>query len=201
MSGIEWGVRQRHLPTGTVQEYYLEDQADAVDEYMHMADMNPDRWEITFGYRTMAAEAGEFTECTAAAGAKAKAKDGGEIRPEILSDMISMTGTVIPPEVIATWTPAEREQAGEWVAAEYAHASDHQEVQRLPEPPFVTLAAEICGNPVMAQLASEQWVITRQQAAEHPSGPVDRETHAAVIFTAQAAITGLLVLLRERQPS
>lgn len=204
MTSIEWGIRQRHLPTRSVHEYYLDDQEEAADEYASMADLNPKRWEIAFGYRTRAAEPGPFTEYRAPQGARLPGGDG-ELTPEVIADIVCLaSGTVIPAQVIATWTPAERELAVQWASAEHLSASDNEDVKRIPEPGFVTRTAEICASPAMAQLAVESWVqyleVLHQsepgiRSAEHLNGAGEAAE------AAREAITGLLVLLRERQPS
>jgi hypothetical protein len=204
VTSIEWGIRQRHLPTGNVQEYYLGDQEEAADEYAHMADLNPERWEITFGYRTQAAEAGPFTEYRAPQGGHLPGGDG-ELAPEVIADIVCLaSGVMIPPQVIATWTPAERELAVQWASAEHLHASDHHAVKRIPEPGFVTRAAEICASPAMAQLAVESWVQYLEMLHQSEPGFRSAEHLNGAGEAAEAgreAITGLLVLLRERQPS
>jgi hypothetical protein len=204
VTSIEWGIRQRHLPTGNVQEYYLDDQEEAADEYSQMADLNQERWEVTFGYRVRAAEAGPFTEYTVPPLGHVPAEDG-EVTPEVLADIISLaSGTMIPAEVIATWTVAERELATRWASAEHLHASDHHAVKRLPEPGFVTRAAELTSSPALAQLAVESWVQYLEMLHQSEPGFRSAEHLNGAGEAAEAgrdAITGLLVLLRERQAS
>lgn len=117
-----------------------------------------------------------------------------ETSPEVLADILSLTTSVmIPAGVIATWTRAERERAVEWAAAEHLEASDNDEVKRVPQPGFVKRATEIARSPVMAQLAVEAWTQYRERG-EFSSGWAD------VYNVAQDAVTGLLVLLGDRQP-
>ena len=117
-----------------------------------------------------------------------------ETRPEVLADILSLVaGVMIPAEVIATWTTAERKDACEWAAAEHLHASDNDDVQRVPQPLFVHRAAEVCGNPAMAQIAVESW-LTCKEMVRSP-GLLEDPAESA-IAGAQMAITGLLVLLK-----
>lgn len=198
MSSIEWGIRQRHLPTGTIQEYYLEDQEEAAGECSAMADLNPERWEITFGYRTRAVEAGPFTEYTVPV---PRRHTDDEVTPEALAGMISLAaGVMIPAEVIATWTPADREDAAAWASGEHLIASDNPGIKRVPQPEMVARAVAIVQNPAMAQLAVEGWL--RAKADVEGGGFTSWDIAADTLTRAgQDAITGLLVLLRERQPS
>jgi hypothetical protein len=196
VSGTEWGIRLHHKKYGKGREEYHGSQEEATAEYDELyRDLNPDRWEITLGYRTMAAEPGPFTEYRPAQ--EPRAVDDGEVTPEVLADIISLAnGVMIPPEVVATWTPAERELALKWASAEHLHASDHHAVRRVPEPGFVTRAEELTSSPALAQLAVEAWVRAKEELEHGWAGESLVDVRAA-----QDAITGLLVLLRNRQPS
>jgi hypothetical protein len=123
-----------------------------------------------------------------------------DLEPQVLADMISLvTGGMIPSGVIATWTPHEREEAAEWAAGEHLSASDNTGVRRVPRPEFVRRAVEITQSPAVAQLAVEAWALHKEDL-EH-GGAWDDQDHRelATRQAAQDAITGLLVLLRERQ--
>jgi hypothetical protein len=199
VSSIEWGVRLVHTPeTGKqrVQEYYLDDQEAAAREYQDLLEMNAERWEVQFGFRTTEVKAGAFTEYKALRSEPAQPEED----PEVLADILSLVGGVmIPAEVISTWTVTERARAARWAAAEHLHASDNEDVQRVPEPGFVKRAAEICASPAMAQLAVENWTAWLAGVQESAEGAGPRTTEAVSI--ARDAITGLLVLLKDRQPS
>jgi hypothetical protein len=117
-----------------------------------------------------------------------------EMSPEALADILSLTtGVMIPAVVIATWTQAERDDdALEWAAAEHLSASDNAGVRRVPQPPFVHRAAEVCASPAMAQVAVDSW-ITCKEIVRVPG--VTGDPAESAIAGAQMAITGLLVLL------
>jgi hypothetical protein len=109
--------------------------------------------------------------------------------PQVVSDLISLvTNMVIPVAVVATWTAAEREEAARWAGGEHLHASDNTGVKRTEQPEFVSLALGMTGNPALAQLAVEGWVNQRELAGAAPDD------------MAQAAITGLLILLGDERP-
>jgi hypothetical protein len=196
VSSIEWGVRSRSRRIGGQwHEYYFASQEEARAEYSHLL-VNLDNWDIEFGYRTAKVEAGPFTRYKAPASGSAQPEED----PEVLADILSLVGGVmIPAEVIAVWTPADRKLAAKWAAAEHLHASDNEDVQRIPEPGFVKRAAEICASPAMAQLAVENWTSWLAGVQESAGGAGPRTTGA--IGIARDAITGLLVLLKDRQPS
>lgn len=194
MTGTEWGIRLHHKKYGKSREEYHGRQEEATAEYDELyRDLNPDKWEITLGYRTMAAGPGPFTEYRP----PQETRDDGEVTPEVLADIICLAnGVMIPPEVIATWTTAERDQALRWASAEHLHASDHHAVKRVAEPGFVARAAELTSSPALAQLAVEAWVRAKEELEHGWAGESLVDVRAA-----QDAITGLLVLLRNRQPS
>jgi hypothetical protein len=190
VSSIEWGVRTRSRRPGRQwREYYLADQEEARAEYSHLLE-NLENWDIELGYRTAEVKPGPFTVYRAPRSEPAQPEED----PEVLADILSLVGGVmIPAGVISTWTPAQRDMAARWAAAEHLHASDNEDVTRVPEPEFVKRAAEICASPAMAQLAVEAWV--------HRGDDPDLTTVRAVLELARDAITGLLVLLKDRQPS
>lgn len=132
--------------------------------------------------------------------------DEQETTPEVLRDLIAVAaGVMIPGPVIATWTPAERREAEEWAASEHLRASDNTGIRRRKYPRLVQEAVVLAANPAMAQLAVEAWTdrkesISRDAAAfgrDHVSVNSAHASalHAETIGIAQAAITGLLVLL------
>lgn len=133
-------------------------------------------------------------------GAREIRDDDQETAPEVLRDLIAVaTGAMIPGSVIATWTPAERRQAEEWAASEHLRASDNTGVPRRKYPRLVQEAVVLAANPGMAQLAVEAWMNRKQQVEQsegmlHEMG-VGRTTQKETADIAQAAITGLLVLL------
>jgi hypothetical protein len=115
-----------------------------------------------------------------------------DLHPQVTSDLLSLVmQPAIPAEVIATWTPREREEAARWASAGHLAASDNFRVKRLPQPGFVARAAEICGSPAKAQLAVEAWTQYRERG-EFSAGWQD------VYEVAQDAVTGLLALLGSR---
>lgn len=122
--------------------------------------------------------------------------DEPAVSPQVLSDMLSLVlgGKSIPPSVVATWTPRERETAAEWAAAEHLGASDSP-VQRLEKPELVRRSAEICASPAVAQLVTEAWALHKERL-EHGGYWDDQDARElATQQAAQDAITGLLVLL------
>lgn len=121
--------------------------------------------------------------------------DQDEVTPQALADVIGLTGTVIPAEVIATWTRRERDAALEWAAAEHLSASDNP-VRRVPQPEPVARAAEICASPALAQLAVEAWTSHREVLRYARAAGADGATEAM----AQDAVTGLLALLGGERP-
>lgn len=122
-----------------------------------------------------------------------RAGEAQEATPETLAYIIGLAGTVIPAEVIATWTQAERDDALAWAAAERLSASDNEGVERVPQPLFVHRAAEVCASPAMAQVAVDSW-ITCKEMVRVPGLTGDPAESA--IAGAQMAITGLIVLIR-----
>jgi hypothetical protein len=120
-----------------------------------------------------------------------------EITPQVLADMLSLASEVrIPPEVIATWTPREREDAAGWAGDEHLSASGNP-VLRVPKPGVVKWAEEVCSSPALAQLAVESWVQLKDRV-EHGEFKAWDEIADELLKTGQAAITGLLVLLKDR---
>lgn len=120
--------------------------------------------------------------------------DEQETTPEVLRDLIAVvTGVMIPAPVIATWTPAERREAEEWAASEHLRASDNTGIRRRKYPRHVQEAVVLAANPGMAQLAVEAWMNHKEQF-ERALG-ISLSPHRETIVVAQAAITGLLVLL------
>lgn len=122
-----------------------------------------------------------------------------ETSPEVLADILSLvTSVMIPAGVIASWTAQEREQAVKWAAAEHLSASDNEVLGRWVQPACAREAAELASNPVLAQLAAEEWVnyLTQLQESQRHIG----QEEAMSLGAARRAITGLLVLLGDRQP-
>lgn len=71
--------------------------------------------------------------------------DTNTISGAFLRDMLLLTGITIPPAVIIEdWTPAQRHEAAMWAAAEHLHASDNDDVERLPKPSFLGSACTFC---------------------------------------------------------
>ena len=122
-----------------------------------------------------------------------------EVTPQTLADIITLTGTVIPAAVIATWTQREQDQALDWAAAEHLHASDNAGVKRVPEPPLVTEACGIVHSAALAQLAVEDWVAAKRQCEQDDWANWD-ECATRLLGAGQRAITGLLVLLESKAP-
>jgi hypothetical protein len=121
---------------------------------------------------------------------------------QVVSDLISLVnGVMIPPGVIATWTPAEREEAARWASGEHLAASDNTGVRRTEQPGFVALATGITANPALAQLAVEGWAQHKQLLEEGGDFDDQDARELATAEAAQAAITGLLVLLESRAPA
>lgn len=119
-----------------------------------------------------------------------------ETSPEQLASLLMLViPAMIPPAVIATWTPREREEAELWAAAEYLSTSGNPAVL-APQPEFVRRAAEICTNPARAQLAVEAWM--HHVAALEGSGEYITEAHASTVLAAMDAVTGLIVLLGDQ---
>lgn len=128
-----------------------------------------------------------------------------ETSPEALRDLIGVAaGVMIPGPVIATWTPAERRAAEQWAASEHLRASDNTGIAPRPYPRLVQEAVVLAANPGMAQLAVEAWMqrkesIERELSARGEQGSVHAgyagSMHQETANIAQAAITGLLVLL------
>lgn len=116
-----------------------------------------------------------------------------ELSPELLADLISLTGTVIPAGVIATWTERERAQAAEWASAVHLSASDNTGVRWPAKPPVVLAAEEVAANPAVAQILVEQWTALLEHAERAPEVYAGRGAQA-VMGTARAAVTALLVL-------
>jgi len=201
--GIEWGYRYKAPRTRQVREYQSDNRAEAertVREFAEDGEKNRCDWEAGVIWRTAAVKPGEWhslkltvtdtLEKVAEAG-----EDGEAVTPQVLSDLMSLAGgTVIPPEVIATWTDGEREQAAQWAAAEHLSASDNP-VIRVPQPEVVRRAAEICASPALAQLAVESWRDAGRRLEESGFTFDDESAHALAV-AGQDAITGLLVLLR-----
>jgi hypothetical protein len=124
-----------------------------------------------------------------------------ETSPEVLADILSLaTGVMIPAAVVATWTSNERAEAVEWALAEHLHASGNQ-VKRLPQPDLAKRTVEICASPAMAQLAVENWVKAKEQIEQSRASCAGEllEDTGPLVAAAQAAITGLLVLLSGSQ--
>lgn len=117
----------------------------------------------------------------------------GEPSPQIISDILGLASATVFPEVVATWPVKWREEAVEWAGREHLSTSDNLEVDRIPQPEFVQSAARICFSPAMAQLAVEAWTDWL--------GDADLRSPQEGLRIAQEAVTALLVLSRERQPS
>lgn len=127
-------------------------------------------------------------------------QDEQETPPEVLRDLIGVAaGVMIPGPVIATWTPAERREAEEWAASEHLRASDNTGIARRPYPRLVQEAVVLAANPGMAQLAVEAWMQRKEQVERE--GGLTLSPHRETIGVAQAAVTGLLVLLDGRDKS
>jgi len=212
-SGIEWGYRCRLLKhpsgpgAGRVTERSSATRAEAEEDVAVFLE-EPEKWEAEVIWRTAEVKPGEWhslrltvTDTLEKAGAARE--DGEEVTPQVLSDLLSLTAsTVIPPEVIATWTSREREEAVAWAAAEHLSASDNP-VKRLSQPGFVQRTAEICASPALAQLAAESWtgyldLLRQSEPGVRPTEFLNGAGEAAEI--ARDAITGLLVLLRSTGP-
>lgn len=135
----------------------------------------------------------------------AKRLEGDEVTvsPQVLADLIgTVTGMMIPAGVIATWTPRERELAAGWAGAEHLAASDNAGIERTEMPDLVALATGVAASPATAQLAAEGWMLHKErlERGEGSWGDQD-ERELETQRAAEAAITGLLVLLDEKQPS
>jgi hypothetical protein len=194
---IEWSYQYNG---GLRRECQAATRSEAEEIVRDFEDDDSGKWaDVTLTWRTAAVPAGPWTEYRA--GDKAGGTLAGDASPEVIADILGLAARVIPPEVIATWTPAERERAAGWASAENFSA-DGNLAQRVPEPPFLARAAEICASPTLAQLAVEAWTarLTHLEGGEHPGAELHYE-HGITMMTARDAITGLLVLLRDRQPS
>jgi hypothetical protein len=185
VSETEYGYRARRVSPNAGERWPFERVASGLDSAQELAASavtEEPGWEAEVIVRDAAGEWRKYEP-------EPRPADGEDdgLSPQVMSDLLSLVEeTVIPPEVIATWTPAERVLAARWAGAEYGNASDVP-VRRLPEPGFVTRAAEICGSPALAQLAVEAWT-GRPSAHDYAESP---EKLAAM---AQEAITGLIVL-------
>lgn len=185
MSSIEYGYRARRVGQFRGDRWAIEavcTDLDVATARAAEAVTEEPGWESEAVWRVPASEWRRHEP-------KPRPADGEDdgLSPQVMSDLLSLVEeTVIPPEVIATWTPAERVLAAKWAGAEYGNASDVP-VKRLPEPGFVTRAAEICGSPALAQLAVEAWT-GRPSQFDYMDNP---EKLAAM---AQDALTGLIVI-------
>ena len=205
MSAVEWGYRSRlkRLPgtshPGRRRELASRSRKEAEETVAEL--LADDGWEAEVIWRTAAVEPGPWHSYRPSVTdvlekASSAREDGEALTPQVLSDLLSLTeGAAVPPEVIATWTEREREQAAAWAVSEHLHASDHPDVARLVIPPFVARTAEICASPALAQLAVEAWTRHREAIAVHddPEKPWADNVAAG---KAQDAITALLVLLK-----
>jgi hypothetical protein len=203
--GIEWGYRYRLLRRtsdghrGRQKEVTAGSREDAEAQVAEFLE-DGGKWEAEVIWRTAKVEPGEWhslklTVTDAIEKAAGSIEDGEAVTPQVLSDLMPLAGgTVIPPEVIATWTDGEREQAASWASAEHLSASDHP-VIRVPQPEVVRRAAEICASPALAQLAVESWRDAGNRL-EQSGFTFDDESAHALAVAGQDAITGLLVLLR-----
>lgn len=191
---IEWGYQFRHASgaiQGRLRECAASDRDEAAAAVQAFLADSPGRWyDAGLLWRTAAVPAGPWQRYRAL-GARQLDKSS----PQVVSDILSQAcETVIPPEVTALWTADERDRAVAWAGAEYLSASDHEDVQRVPKPAFVERAEEICASPAQAQLAVEAWT-ARDSRADFMKGG------AAVAGQARDALSGLVVLTRQEQPS
>jgi hypothetical protein len=148
--------------------------------------------------------AGQGTSAGESPAEEESAVEEAEASPEVIGDLITLaTGVIIPGQVIATWTPRERDTAVRWASAEHLHASDNIGVRRLPQPELVRRAIELAQSPALAQLAAEAWVTAKERLENSTAACAEDllEDTEPLVTTAQDAITGLLVLLGERRPS
>lgn len=69
--------------------------------------------------------------------------DEGPASTDVLQDMMQLAGAKVPTTTIDAWTREQRDAAESWAAIEYLHASDHDDVERLPMPEHVRAAIEV----------------------------------------------------------
>lgn len=60
------------------------------------------------------------------------------LETDALQDLLGLVMET-PPELatIGTWNLEQRRRAADWAAREYAHAGDHDNVERVPRPSFI----------------------------------------------------------------
>jgi hypothetical protein len=218
---IRWGYRYvwAGAEGSAVGPYYVpcESREEAEKALRKFSSEAVGQWDTALVWRTAAVPAGPWQEGdvvpswgdrplstgeAAALNKEAVLSDGDDPSPQLIAGLLLLVldAPGIPAEVIATWTPAEREQAVKWVSAEHLSASDNDDVERVPQPGFVTRAAEICANPVIAQLAVEAWLRHREEIALSADATSSWAASVAAA-RAQSAIAGLLVLLKDKAPS
>jgi hypothetical protein len=57
-----------------------------------------------------------------------------DVAPGLLRDILLVVGEDVPADVIAGWTGGQRHDVARYAAAEHLHASDNDDVRRLPRP-------------------------------------------------------------------
>jgi len=119
--------------------------------------------------------------------------------PEALAGLVSLAaGVMVPAAVVATWTVRERERAAEWAVAEAGAAAGDTGPHQAEQPDLVSLAMAMAANPAIAQLGLEGWTHHKEKL-ERGGDPGDWDDQdgreLATVRAAEAAITGLLVLL------
>lgn len=189
MSETEWGYSIITEGGSQVGPHACSDRAAAeelVADFTEPEQEDRD-WQPALWWRTPAAGPGPWHRWEPQAPATEGADDW---TPQVLSDLLTLADVTVPPEAVAMWTADERQMAGEWAAAEHLSASDNP-VRRLPKPVFLIRAQEICASPAQAQLAIEAW----QARTAHSSWMMDP---SAVARVAREAITGLVMLLKDR---
>jgi hypothetical protein len=77
--------------------------------------------------------------------------------PEVVRDLLLLCGVAVPAEIVAAQTPADREKAARWAAAEHLHASDNLGVKRTPRPEWVRLFELLDADPGSCGTATGRW--------------------------------------------
>jgi hypothetical protein len=188
---IEWGCTYQHVRMGVPgreRQAPAPSREAAARTVQDLLAEDPGTWTgVGLIWRVKAVPAGKW-EPFRATGAVLP----DESSPQVVSDVLSLAcATVIPPEVTALWTVAERAAATEWAAAQCLPAGDGQDVRRVLKPRLVERAEEVCGSPAQAQLAVEAW-------ASRPSEADFMRGSSSLAALARDALTGLTVLLAER---
>lgn len=95
--------------------------------------------------------------------------------PDVVRDLLSLVGVTLPPGVIKGWDEAARREAAEWAAAEHLHASDNDDVARLPKPAHVA-AYHNCG--ALAPGGDVRCTNRKGHDGPHDAGGPDGELYA-----------------------